>query len=94
MKKDEIKKALSQHKNVLEMMRAANIMKQNGESVTMVNRCVTELRKEMLNARESINEISRRRISETPLEVIGVIPFQVSNLAAPVVVYDGENIIL
>lgn len=94
MKKDEIKAELRKHKNVLEMIRAASIMKQNGESEIMVNRCVNELRKEMLNAQESINVIPKRRISETPLETIAMIPFQVANLGAPVVTYDGENIVL
>lgn len=94
MKKDEIKKQLSKHKNVLELVRAANELKQSGESEIMVNRCVAELRKEMLANSSEIKRLTRIAIADTPMDEFGVIPFQVDNIHSPCVVYDGENVLM
>lgn len=94
MLKAEIKAELSQYKNVLELVRAANVLKEQGESEIMVNRCVAELRKEMLNSHDAIKKLQRRHIHETKLDTFGIIPIDASNLAAPVVVYDGTNMLI
>lgn len=94
MKKDEIKKYLSTYKNVIEMINAANKLKRDGESEIMVNRCVAELRKEMLNATAAINRIPRRNIADTKIEPFGLIPVQIDNLSSPVIVWDGENVLM
>lgn len=94
MLKAEIKQNLSQYKNVLELIRAANVLKTNGESEIMVNRVVSELRKEMLTAHAQVNMLRRRHIEETPMDVVGIIPLQVDNLAMPLIVYDGQNVLM
>lgn len=94
MLKADIKKELSQYKNVLDLIREANALKKKGESEIMVNRVVAELRKEMLVSHDSINLLKRRHIHETPIEPIGAIPVQVDNLATPLVVFDGVNVLM
>lgn len=94
MKKDEIKKHLSTYKNVMEMIREANNLKAQGESEIMVNRCVAELRKDMLNAATSIKRLQRVSLAETSMEPVGFIPVQVDMLSTPTVVFDGTNVLM
>lgn len=94
MLKAEIKRTLSQYKNVLELINHANELKRAGESEIMVNRVVAELRKEMLNATSDIKRLPRRAIHETPMDVVGLIPFDVDNLLAPMIVWDGTNVLI
>lgn len=94
MKKDEIKKHLSQFKNVVEMVREANKLKESGESEIMVNRSVAELRKEMLAGSSNITRIERASIKDTVMEEAGFIPVQVDDLACATIVYDGENVLM
>lgn len=94
MKKDEIKKHLSTYKNVMEMIREANNLKAKGESEIMVNRCVAELRKDMLNAATSIKRLQRVSLMQTSLVPVGYIPVQVDMLSTPVVIFDGTNVLM
>ncbi len=94
MKKDEIKKYLSQFPNIIEMTREASKLKQSGESEIMVNRCVQELRKEALLNSEKLVKLSTTPIEDTEVSEVGFIPFSVEVLKSPVVVFDGKNILI
>lgn len=94
MKKDEIKKHLSKYKNVIEMIREANILKGQGESEIMVNRCVAELRKEMLAGSSNIKRLARVAIKDTEMSEVGFIPLQIDDLSAPVIVTDGDSVLM
>lgn len=94
MKKAELKQHLSQFKDVTRLVMEANKLKASGESEIMVNRCVSELRRDMLSAAASIKRIPRVQFNDTPMEVTAYIPVQVDNLSAPVVAYDGEFIVI
>ncbi len=94
MKKDEIKKHLSKYKNVIEMIREANILKEHGESEIMVNRCVAELRKEMLSGSSNIKRLRRESIADTEMSEVGFIPLQIDDLSLPVIVTDGNSVLM
>ena len=94
MKKDDIKKYLSGFNNVMDIVQEANKLKAAGENEIMVNRCVAELRKERLNASATVNPLERIAVANTFMEPVSFIPVQVSNLSSPILVFDGENILM
>lgn len=89
MKRDEIKAELAKCKNVVELIRTANTMKQNGEKESTVNKLVTQYRKELLSRTSSIKRLERVTFNpQVPTQKISTINFQVQFLNKPVIVYD------
>lgn len=94
MKKEEIKAALSGCKSFVELVGKANQLKQAGEKESIVNRVVTELRKELLSSNSSINRIPREPVPEVDETRLGNIVFAVNKLSAPYVMYNGDTILI
>ena len=94
MKRDEIKAELAKCQNVVELIRTANALKQAGEKESTVNKLVTQFRKELLNKTSSIKRIQKVSIITEPLSKTSTIGFQVKFLEKPIVIYDGDNVVI
>lgn len=94
MKKAELKEVLAQCSNVIELVRKANDLKAAGESEIMVNRCVTELRKDIFQKAVQVKRLKRVAIVDTSIQQYGIIKAQIDSLATPRVVTDGENVLM
>lgn len=94
MKKDEIKKYLSQFPNVIIMTREASKLKEAGESEIMVNRCIAELRKEALQNSEKMVKLTPTAIEETQINPIGFLSVQLAGLNRPIVEFNENTAIL
>ena len=94
MKRDEIIECLSKCTNLVELVAKANELKRSGEKEVTVNRVVMELRKKMLKKASPIKRINRNMVPAISEERAGTIPFSIEQLNKPVVVYDGENILM
>lgn len=94
MKKAELKEVLAQCSNVIELVRKANDLKAAGESEIMVNRCVTELRKDIFQKTVQVKRLKRVAIVDTSIQQYGIIKAQIDSLTTPRVVTDGENVLM
>lgn len=94
MKKAELKEVLAQCSNVIELVRKANDLKAAGESEIMVNRCVTELRKDIFQKAVQVKRLKRVAIVDTSIQQYGIIKAQIDSLTTPRVVTDGENVLM
>ena len=94
MKKEEIKQHLAVYKNVTEMINEAVRLKESGESEIMVNRCVAELRKELLTKSNSLVKLNKVSLKETELQPVAFMQIEVASLATPKVSYENGVITL
>lgn len=92
--KRRVREELKGCNNLMELIGKANLLKQAGESESVVNRIVMELRKDMVKRVAPVKRISRKTVPTVLLQREGSIPFQVIGLNKPFIVYDGENIVL
>ena len=95
MTKVQIKEDLSRYNNFVELFARANELKSSGEDTALVNKVVMELRKSLMKSTSTI-----KRMVKTPVAVLNEIPiemqlsFVVENLSKPIIVFDGENILI
>lgn len=94
MNKEEIKEYLQNCNNSVELIGKAAELKRNGEKESIVNRVVTELRKEMLNKSTPITPIKRYVVPDLQLTPTGRLQLSVNNLKAPMVVYTEDAVLL
>ena len=94
MTQAEIKKHLRQFDNFIQVIQEANKLKASGEKEASVNKVVMELRASMSKKDSKINRLNRTVVNTTPIESIGFLFISVDNLEQPVILYDGDSIVI
>lgn len=95
MTREQIKDELSKYSNFVELFGRANQLKQSGENPTVVNKIVMELRKKLMATQSSMLHMSKTPVPTLIEEPVnGYLSYMVENLNKPVIVFDGENILI
>lgn len=94
MKRAEIKETLRQCNDLMALIMKGNELKANGENPSMVNRVMTEVRKELVTRGKKVKKITRMDVMLPTLEKMGYLEFAVQNLSKPIVMYNGDAIVI
>lgn len=94
MRKEEIEEQLSKCGSLIELITEANKLKQAGEKEITVNNVVTKLRKNMIRTGAKVKRIPSESVAFEQRQPVGYIPFQVSQLSKPIIVTDGNTVLL
>lgn len=95
MTREQIKADLSKYTNFVELFGRANHLKHMGEDPTVVNKVMMELRKKLATSSGEVMNMTRVPVPtlvEQP--VMPYLSYMVENLNKPIIVFDGENILI
>lgn len=94
MSRDEIKETLSKANNSIELIGLAAKLKSSGEDEIMVNRVVSEVRKEMLNRVQAVKPLPKNIIPDIDTTMKCFMSIRTDFLSKAMVVYDGNTVII
>lgn len=91
---EEVRKHLSQYTNVVELMHHASLLKAGGTDSIIVNKVMTELRKELVAKSSSIVRLKRVEVPEIDKQPVGYLQVNLEALQRPLIKVVGDMIIM
>lgn len=89
MSEDAIRAELSKATNLMQLVQTSTALKKSGEDEHLVNKILSEVRRNLVSRAAEIKKIPRKEFPQIPNEQVSHIAFSVVDLGSPSIVMNN-----